>query len=119
VFDLTNAVFKVFKRIFITMIVAHWSACLFYAIGIAELEGLPTTWLTLVGIEDAPLMVKYVYALYLALTTIVTVGYGDIHPVTTYERCCILIIMLVGAFLYAFNINEIGNIVSRYNILAN
>lgn len=48
-----------------------------------------------------------------------TVGYGDIVVGSTTERMIVIIIMLIGAGLYAFNISEVGHIVGRYNISAN
>jgi len=38
----------------------------------------------------------------------VTVGYGDISPVTTYERIVTIINMCLAAGMYAYIINEIG-----------
>ena len=48
----------------------------------------------------------------------VTVGYGDITPVTPIERVITMINMLVAAGMYAYIINEIGQTVAKYNILA-
>ena len=47
-----------------------------------------------------------------------TVGYGDIKPQTTEERAMAIFIMLIAAAIYAYIINDIGHIVSRYNFLA-
>lgn len=47
-----------------------------------------------------------------------TVGYGDIIVGSTTERFTVIVIMLIGAGLYAFNINAVGHIVGRYNIAA-
>lgn len=47
-----------------------------------------------------------------------TVGYGDIHPRTTYERIYAMLAMLISSGVFSYTINAIGNIVSRYNILA-
>jgi hypothetical protein len=48
----------------------------------------------------------------------VTVGYGDITPQNTQERLLIMISMLVASGVFAYTINSIGTIVSRYNLLA-
>ena len=48
----------------------------------------------------------------------VTVGYGDITPVTTLERMVTILNMIVAVGMYAYTINVIGLIVSKYNLLA-
>lgn len=48
----------------------------------------------------------------------VTTGYGDIKGTNIYERVTLILIMLVSAGLYAFNLNEISRIVSNFNYLA-
>jgi Ion channel len=49
----------------------------------------------------------------------VTIGYGDIKGVNGEERLCTIVIMVIGAGLYAFNLNDISRIVGNYNTLAN
>ena len=48
----------------------------------------------------------------------ITVGYGDVHPMSTQERIYVMIAMLVASGSFSYILNSIGNIVSRYNILA-
>lgn len=48
-----------------------------------------------------------------------TVGYGDIHPITTYERIYTMVAMIVASGTFSFTLNSIGTLVSRYNMLAN
>lgn len=48
----------------------------------------------------------------------ITVGYGDITPRTTFERIYTMMAMIIASGMFSFTINSIGTIVTRYNILA-
>jgi hypothetical protein len=37
-----------------------------------------------------------------------TVGYGDISPVTNFERIFVMVVVVVGCGVYAYAINTIG-----------
>ena len=47
-----------------------------------------------------------------------TLGYGDITPRNTYERLCVIFLMLIAAGVYALLINDVSKIVNNFNILA-
>ena len=49
----------------------------------------------------------------------VTVGYGDITPYTNLERIYTMCAMMIASGTFAYTINMIGTLVSRYNFLAN
>jgi hypothetical protein len=48
----------------------------------------------------------------------VTAGYGDIHPRNTIERVVAMLSMIIASGVFAYTINSIGTIVSRYNLIA-
>ena len=54
---------------------------------------------------------KYVAALYWAIITMITVGYGDIYPTNTTERIFVIIMALFSCGLFAYAVNTIGSIV--------
>ena len=43
------------------------------------------------------------------------VGYGELTPATFNEQCWVLFMMMTSCGLFAYTINSIGNIVSRFN----
>jgi hypothetical protein len=55
----------------------------------------------------------YTISFYWSLTTIVTVGYGDITAGNTVERIYSLLIMSVGVVTFSFAIGSITNIVEK------
>ena len=43
------------------------------------------------------------------------VGYGDICPISRNERTYAMAAMIMACGIFAYTVNSIGNIVSRYN----
>jgi hypothetical protein len=55
----------------------------------------------------------YLTAIYWAFTTLLTVGYGDIHAYSTGELALSLIWMMIGSLFYTFAIGNLSNMVSN------
>lgn len=81
------------------LFIAHWISC---------------GWLVIRedDIGSEPIM-RYLDAFYWSMTTITTVGYGDILPVTVIEKAYAIFTMLIGLGFYGFLIGNIANILSK------
>ena len=62
--------------------------------------------------NGADTSVQYLYAVYWALTTLTTVGYGDIIPTNDVERAYALASLLVGALVFGYMLSAISDLVS-------
>ena len=79
----------------------------------AKLEDLsPDSWVVRLGYVDSSNFELYIISFYWTLTTVTTVGYGDINAGTTIERVYNLFIMSFGVLLYSFAIGSLSSIVS-------
>lgn len=68
------------------------------------------SWLDSKGITNAYWTTRYINAFYFSTITTLTVGYGDIVPVTNIERIFVIGMALVICGLFAYTISSIGNI---------
>ena len=50
----------------------------------------------------------YVASVYWSITTMTTVGYGDITPASTHERLYACLAMLLGATLFGYVIGNVA-----------
>lgn len=93
-------------------ILSHIAACLWYLI--ARLDDLDeNTWVMRYEYQDQTTVPElYVICFYFTVTTITTVGYGDVSAGTTYERLFCMGLMIVGAMSYSFAISSFTNFLS-------
>lgn len=55
----------------------------------------------------------YFYSMYWAITTLATVGYGDLTPNNYFEVAFVGLIMLFGTAILSYNLSEIGSVISN------
>ena len=58
----------------------------------------------------------YLEAFYWTVTTLTTIGYGDITPAEPIQFIYVIIIMLMGAAIYGFIIGNIANIIANIDV---
>lgn len=88
-------------------------ACCWYYIGLTQLEIYPDTWLTMAFLYSHSSFEVYITSLYWAFTTMTTVGYGDIYPITTVETVFAIVNMGISCAMFAYILGSIGSIVSK------
>eukprot|EP01023_Acetabularia_acetabulum_P016557 TRINITY_DN1816_c0_g1_i1.p1 TRINITY_DN1816_c0_g1~~TRINITY_DN1816_c0_g1_i1.p1 ORF type:complete len:729 (+),score=74.15 TRINITY_DN1816_c0_g1_i1:152-2188(+) len=54
----------------------------------------------------------YLASIYFALTTVTTVGYGDVTPKNDPERVCAMLIFMAGVIFFAFQISSVTELVA-------
>jgi len=91
-------------------LIAHWLACIWYAIGNFERPHLPYPkigWLDELGRQThqmyrndstggPSMQSKYVTALYFTFSSLTSVGFGNVSPNTNSEKIFSILIMLIG-----------------------
>jgi len=99
---------KVVTIFFSTIFVCHWLACGMAYSGFGYFtkyfNPMPSKWSL------------YLAALYWAMTTMTTVGYGDITPSTDWERAYAMLAMVIGGSYYGYVIGEIASIIAHRDL---
>lgn len=103
---------RISKFLGIMVLLMHWLACGWFLV--AALEHFPeNSWVVECGIQDAAVSSQYIRSLYWTITTMTTVGYGDITPNRDLEIVVSMVVMMIGASMYAFIIGNIASLLSH------
>jgi len=84
------------------LLTAHWLAC---------------GWLAMGGIDPAADEgSQYIRALYWCITTLTTVGYGDIVPKTNLQMAYTMVVMLLGVGVYGYVIGNVTSLLANIDL---
>ncbi|XP_061569986.1 potassium voltage-gated channel subfamily H member 2 [Cololabis saira] len=105
-------------------LIAHWLACIWYAIGSVERNG-SIGWLHTLGDQlgkqfnnsipgsGPSINDKYVTALYFTFSSLTSVGFGNVSPNTNSEKIFSICVMLIGSLMYASIFGNVSAIIQR------
>ncbi|XP_037544652.1 potassium voltage-gated channel subfamily H member 6a [Nematolebias whitei] len=112
-------------------LIAHWLACIWYAIGNMErtgserLGGMKIGWLDNLADQigkhynssdrssGPSIKDKYVTALYFTFSSLTSVGFGNVSPNTNPEKIFSICVMLIGSLMYASIFGNVSAIIQR------
>ncbi|XP_029169012.1 potassium voltage-gated channel subfamily H member 6 isoform X6 [Nylanderia fulva] len=107
-------------------LIAHWMACIWYAIGNAERPTLKSKvgWLDMLANDThqfyfhnntggPSIKSRYITALYFTFSSLTSVGFGNVAPNTDTEKIFTIIVMLIGSLMYASIFGNVSAIIQR------
>ncbi|XP_038140791.1 potassium voltage-gated channel subfamily H member 6a isoform X2 [Cyprinodon tularosa] len=112
-------------------LIAHWLACIWYAIGNVErtgserIGGMKIGWLDNLADQigkhynssdrtsGPSIKDKYVTALYFTFSSLTSVGFGNVSPNTNPEKIFSICVMLIGSLMYASIFGNVSAIIQR------
>jgi hypothetical protein len=103
---------RIAQFVVVLTVLIHWVACAWYLIPL--IQGFPAgSWVVLEGLVGESGWDQYLRSLYWAVTTMTTVGFGDITASRNVEYIMSIVVMLMGASMYAFMIGSIASLVAN------
>ena len=93
----------------------HCAACFLYIIA-ERRHSQNNTWISaaLPDFMSESIWVRYIYSIYWSMTTLSTVGYGDLHAENPQEMVLCAMYMLFNLGLTSYLIGNMTNLVVRY-----
>lgn len=112
IFSVRWSVMRLFAIVIGILISIHIVACFWYIS--AKIENLGyDTWVMQGNFIDKSNGELYLICVYWAITTVTTVGYGDISAGTNLERCLSILFMITSMYLMSFTIGSLTNLLSQ------
>ena len=94
----------------VSILCTHILACMW--LFAAEISSEPENWVKSAGIVNYPDAKKYLISFYYIITTVTTVGYGDISATNDVERFFAITYMILGQIGLTYAISLLGSIVA-------
>lgn len=110
-----TAALRIARLVIIVGLVLQVLACVWYLIPF--IQGFPIdSWPVREGLVGEGAGIAYLLSMYWVVTAATTIGFGDIVPGNTEEYAYSLVVMLVGASLFAYVIATGASLISSLNL---
>jgi Ion transport protein/Cyclic nucleotide-binding domain len=111
VFKVSVNVGRLAQFLLLIVFMIHSIACFWIFIAKINFDS-PNNWIFSLKYYDYPNLDLYIVAIYWTVTTLTTVGYGDITATNSDEKYYCSTIMIIGILMYSYTVSSISNLIS-------
>ncbi|KAL4480491.1 hypothetical protein ABPG72_022246 [Tetrahymena utriculariae] len=101
--------FQIFKLTFLVIMLAHLNGCIFHQVA----KNADESWIKKNNLNNADWYAHYINSVYFSFITMVTVGYGDITPVSLQEKIFVIFMVVYSCGVFGYIVSSIGNIFTQ------
>ena len=114
---------QVIKFAFAVACLAHWQACAWFLLHVLENRGDGgITWVEALAdgqggtsLDLKPRFAQYVTCVYWSVTTMTTIGYGDVVPSNRDERLFTVCAELAGSCVFLYGLTQVTQLIANFN----
>lgn len=103
---------RIMFSIILFFMMIHIIACFWIFIAKFD-ETSKENWIYSKGYQDLSIYDLYVSSCYFSVTTVVTVGYGDITAISSGEKLVAIFLMLIGVIAFSYATGALANIIAN------
>ena len=112
------------KFAFAVACLAHWQACAWFLLHVLENRGDGgITWVEALAdgqggtsLDLKPRFAQYVTCVYWSITTMTTIGYGDVVPSNRDERLFTVCAELAGSCVFLYGLTQVTQLIANFNV---
>ncbi|CAD8200380.1 unnamed protein product [Paramecium pentaurelia] len=97
------------KFILTLLFILHLFSCIWFWFSQISIDD---SWIRFNGLDLKPWELQYLEALYFAVVTMLTIGYGDNVPKNSIEKIVTIIFILGACLWFSYSVNFIGQIIN-------
>uniref|UniRef100_A0A8C6S572 Hyperpolarization activated cyclic nucleotide-gated potassium channel 3 n=1 Tax=Neogobius melanostomus TaxID=47308 RepID=A0A8C6S572_9GOBI len=109
-YDLASAVVRIANLIGMMLLLCHWDGCLTFMVPMLQ-DFPPDCWVYRNNMVNATWHVQYSYALFMAMSHMLCIGYGANPPEGASDVWLTMVSMVIGATCYAMFLGHAANLV--------
>ena len=103
------------KIFFFFTLVIHIFSCLWVHIGLDSFYSLDQCWIKIIEYDTDNIFQIYIASVYFVITTLLTVGFGDIYPTNINEYLFVIVMLFNGGLIYSFILTIISSLFVNLN----